>query len=56
MKKIKTYKGYIIAVDVDGMHYVYTSEEYAYGKGFRSYEWEAVTVEECISFIDTCSV
>ncbi|WP_188066675.1 hypothetical protein [Brevibacillus brevis] len=53
-----TYKGFKIQEGTDittgnQVFKVYTKEEWAYGEGFRSYEWEACTMQEAKEFIDS---
>jgi len=52
MKKLRSYKEFIIATD-GTMYYVFSKEEYGYGEGLRSAEWEAGTIKEAIDFIDS---
>lgn len=56
--KVSTYKGFKIkeTVDIDTQNplfVVYTKEEWGYGEGFRTYEWEACSMQEARDFIDS---
>lgn len=56
--KVTTYKGFKIQEGTDittgnPVFKVYTKEEWSYGEGFRSYEWEAVSMQEAEEFIDS---
>lgn len=55
MKKIKTYKGFVIAQStVDPNEYaVFTKDEWSQGEGFRYPEIEAGSVKEAMDFIDS---
>ena len=53
MKKLKQYKGFIVAIDKEGTHHIFTKEEWSYGHGCRYPEWEADTLNECLEFIDS---
>lgn len=54
MKKIKQYKGFIIAMDKDGDYHVFTKDEYSMGEGYRYAEWECGKyIQEAIDFIDS---
>ncbi|MGV6935970.1 hypothetical protein ACWA2B_10690 [Paenibacillus sp. CMM36] len=55
--KVTQYKGFKVHETQDiamgsPLFVVYTPEEWAYGKGIRSYEWEASTMQEAKDFID----
>lgn len=53
-RKIKCYKGYVIAF-AEGEEIkwrMYTKDEWDYGKGLRSFEWEADSMREIMDFID----
>lgn len=52
MKKIKQYKGFVIAQDKEFYH-VFTKDEWSYGEGFRYPEIEAGSVKEAEDFIDS---
>lgn len=54
MKKVKEYKGFIIAVRTDGSEYfVFTKEEWAYGSGLRSAEFDGCgSIQECMDNIN----
>lgn len=50
------YKGYKILEETDTtaqmpVFKIYTAEEWAYGKGYRSAEWEACSLEEAKEWI-----
>lgn len=51
MKPI-TYKGFKIVQLPDGRFEIYTSEEWAMGKGYRYAEFDTGTIEEAKDFID----
>lgn len=53
LKKIKTYKGFVIAVSRTGEFYIFTKEEWDYGYGCRSEEFECGSIQESIDFIDS---
>jgi hypothetical protein len=54
MKKVITYKNFIIAIDKNKNHIIFTKEEWSYGKGLRYPEHEAGTnIQEAKDFIDT---
>lgn len=54
MKKVKNYKGFVIAVNNDGEYLVFTKEEWAYGPGVRYVEHECGSdIQEAIDFIDS---
>lgn len=50
--KVINYKGFKIQETNENMFYIFTLDEWAYGNGLRSYEWEAGTIEEAREFID----
>lgn len=52
MKKIKSYKGFVIALEGDNYH-IFTKDEWSYGKGLRYAEHEAGNIQEAIDFIDS---
>jgi hypothetical protein len=57
--KIKSYKGFKIEEIIEDGHDIfrlYTNEEWAYGKGLRSYEWDVCTIEEAKRFIDSYKI
>ncbi|KZE65126.1 hypothetical protein AV545_04170 [Paenibacillus jamilae] len=59
--KVKQYKGFKIHETQDitmgsPLFVVYTAEEWAYGKGIRSNEWEACSMQEAKDFIDSYNV
>ncbi|MEC0136148.1 hypothetical protein P4H94_04500 [Paenibacillus macerans] len=56
--KVTSYKGFRIKESVDfitklPVFKVYTAEEWAYGEGFRCYEWEACSMKEAMDFVDS---
>ncbi|WP_156397002.1 hypothetical protein [Paenibacillus sp. Soil724D2] len=53
MKKVKTYKGYIIAECKNGnyKYHIFTKEEYSMGEGFRYSEWSCDSLGECVEWI-----
>lgn len=53
MKKVKAYKGFIIAQSKDGFFHIFTKEEWAFGNGCRYPEHEAGTIQEAKDFIDS---
>lgn len=54
MKKVKQYKGFVIAYcEEEECFYIYTKDEWSFGKYFRYPEHEAGTIEEAINFIDS---
>lgn len=52
MKKIKTYKGFVIAQNKEFL-FIYTKDEWNYGHGCRYWEHEACSMQEAIDFIDS---
>ncbi|MFD3260871.1 hypothetical protein ACE3MQ_19945 [Paenibacillus lentus] len=57
-KRVTTYRGFKIRESIDyitgkPVFRVYTKEEWAYGSGFRCYEWEACSMQEARDFVDT---
>jgi len=61
MKKIKTYKNFVIAEtnlkerteEHKDNYVVFQKSEWAYGEGLRNDEIECCTIEHCIEFIDS---
>jgi hypothetical protein len=53
MKKVKQYKGFVIALDKEGFYHIFTKEEWSYGNGLRYPEHEAGSISEAIDFIDS---
>ncbi|WP_168121910.1 hypothetical protein [Paenibacillus sp. HB172176] len=56
MAKVVTYRGFKIESLIDDGHEIfriYTEEEWGYGEGLRSYEWDACTYQEAKDFIDS---
>jgi hypothetical protein len=53
MRKVKTYKGFIIALELATSRFqLFTKEEWAYGNGCRYPEHDTCTIEEAIEFIN----
>lgn len=50
---LKSYKGFKIKQEKDGRFYIYTNDEWSYGKGLRYSEHDACTLEEAKEFIDS---
>jgi hypothetical protein len=53
LKKVKQYKGFVIALDKEGFYHIFTKEEWSYGKGCRYPEHEAGNMQEALDFIDS---
>lgn len=54
MKKVKQYKGFVIALSKeDGQYHIFTKDEWGYGAGCRYAEHEAGSIQEAIDFIDS---
>jgi hypothetical protein len=53
MRKIKQYKGFVIAIDKEQTLHIFTGEEWSYGKGCRYPEFEVQNMQEAIDFIDS---
>ena len=54
MKKVRTYKGFVIALEkASGRYQLFTKEEWAYGHGCRYPEHDTCTIGEAIEFIDS---
>jgi hypothetical protein len=53
MKKVKTYKGFIIAFDLKNTYHIFTKDEWSYGDGFRYPEHEAGNIQEALDFINS---
>lgn len=54
MKKVKQYKGFVIAeCKEDGRLHIFTKDEWAYGKGCRYEEHDAGEMQEALDFIDS---
>jgi hypothetical protein len=55
MRKIKSYKGFIIAEDKKQPDtlFLFTKDEWDCGEGFRYPEWEAGNMKEATDFIDS---
>lgn len=49
---VTTYKGFKIQEVEPGLFFLFTAEEWAYGKGYRYPEHEAGSIEEAKEFID----
>lgn len=52
MKKVKSYKGFVIALDSDNRYQLYTQEEWSMGKGYRYPEHDTCSIDEAIEFIN----
>jgi len=50
---VTTYKGFKIEQVGEDEYHVYTGEEWEYGTGFRTAEWEAGSIQEAQDFIDS---
>ena len=53
MKKVKTYKGFVIAKAADNEFHMFLADEWAYGEGLRTAEFECSSVEECKANADS---
>ena len=53
MKKVKQYKGFVFAVDKEGLFHIFTKEEWAYGAGCRYPEHEAGSIQEAMDFVNS---
>jgi hypothetical protein len=53
MKKVKAYKGFIIALDKEGRYQLFTKDEWSYGNGCRYPEHDTCTIAEALEFIDS---
>jgi len=61
MKKVKTYKNFVIAetneqerIEENKDYYaVFHKDEWAYGEGLRNDEIECSTIQHCIEFIES---
>lgn len=53
MKKVKQYKGFVIAIDKKGEYHTFTKDEWAYGAGCRYAEHETGSIQEAIEFIES---
>ncbi|MHB9148334.1 MAG: hypothetical protein ACYC2U_08240 [Candidatus Amoebophilus sp.] len=51
-KKVKVYKGWVIATNGEEYH-VFSVDEWGYGEGFRTAEFECGSVMECKANIDS---
>jgi hypothetical protein len=51
-KVVTSYKGFKIQQIDTNMFLLFTKDEWSYGEGYRSAEWEAGTIEEAKQFID----
>ncbi len=47
MKKVTTYKGFVIAKVSENEFHMFTLEEWSYGEGLRTPEFECCSIEEC---------
>jgi hypothetical protein len=52
MKRVKAYKGFIIALDKENRYQLFTKEEWIMGAGCRYPEHDTCSIEEAIQFID----
>ncbi|MBX7170172.1 MAG: hypothetical protein K1X72_04390 [Pyrinomonadaceae bacterium] len=54
MKKIKVYKGFVIALEKEsGFYAVFFQDEWSMGEGFRTAEMDGIgTIQLCQEFID----
>lgn len=52
LKKVKTYKGFIIAEDHEKRYQLYTKEEWSYGSGMRYAEHDVCSIKEGCEWID----
>lgn len=50
--KVKQYKGFKIVMNHEERYDIFTKEEYSYGKGYRSAEHDAGSIEEAMEYID----
>lgn len=50
--RITRYKGFVIVEEGKDTFKLYTKDEYRYGKGFRTEEWETSSLTEAKEFID----
>jgi len=50
--KTISYKGFKIVEGDDGRYDIFTNEEYSYGKGYRTPEFDVGSIEEAKHFID----
>jgi hypothetical protein len=53
MKKVKNYKGFIIALDKEGNYNIFTKDEWILGNGCRYSEFETESINEAIDFINS---
>lgn len=53
MKKVKSYKGFIVAVDKEGTFNIFTKDEWVLGNGCRYPEFETGSINEAIDFINS---
>lgn len=52
MKKVKQYKGFVIALDSESRYQLYTKDEWSYGNGMRYAEHDACSIDEAKQWID----
>lgn len=52
LKKVKQYKGFIIAKDVYERYQLFLKDEWSMGKGFRYPEHDTCSIKEAKEFID----
>jgi hypothetical protein len=53
MRRLKTYKGFVIAKNIADEYFVYTQEEWDAGEGYRTAEFFCCSKEECVENIDS---
>lgn len=53
MRKVKSYKGFVVAMDQEGIFNIFAKDEWRLGDGFRYSEFEAGTMNEALDFIDS---
>ncbi|URJ76469.1 hypothetical protein MF621_004010 (plasmid) [Bacillus velezensis] len=53
MKKIKQYKGFVIAKDKKEVLYIFTQDEWDFGEDLRYPEFYCDNIQEAIDFIDS---
>lgn len=52
MKKIRQYKGFVIAEDSEKRYQLFLKDEWSMGKGYRYAEHDTCTINEALEFID----
>lgn len=53
MKKVDSYKDFVIAQDAEKLFHIFSADEWAYGEGCRYPEHEASSIQEAKDFIDS---